>query len=563
MEFLDARRLTGPSLLFDGPAAILDVAIDADEIPAFRTRWEAAVIRMCSEFDWPAPEFRAITLTGGASFAFTAPIDSLYAASMVNEWAYAEVAAELVYGDEPDYAAGLAAAREAHGDEVNPRLLALQSAAADHGVTFLWDDDEVSLGLGKYSETWSVGNLPDPANVDWPRYRDVPIGIVTGTNGKTTTVRLAQHILIDAGLTVGLSSTDWIAVNHDVIDRGDWSGPGGARTVLRQPGVDVAVLEAARGGLLRRGLGVQRADAALITNISEDHLGDFGSHTVPELLDVKWVISRAVRERGKLILNADDARLVAKAKSYAGEIVWFSIERRDVTGLPGDSTVLFAVDGDELVMVADGRANVFANVHDIPLTMQGVARHNVANALSAAALTWCLGTNLEAIGKGLCSMSQDDNPGRCNLYELDGRRILIDFAHNPAAMQALFSMAEAIPAARRALCFGQAGDRPDDLIEELSRDAFAMGLDRVIVSELAQYHRGRDEGEVFGVIRNELVRLGMASNAIEHYDEELESLDAALAWAQPGDLVIMLALGGSAPVARRLTELGATPLTSV
>ena len=125
MEFLDARRLTGPSLLFDGPAAILDVAIDADEIPAFRTRWEAAVIRMCSEFDWPAPEFRAITLTGGASFAFTAPIDSLYAASMVNEWAYAEVAAELVYGDEPDYAAGLAAAREAHGDEVNPRLLAL------------------------------------------------------------------------------------------------------------------------------------------------------------------------------------------------------------------------------------------------------------------------------------------------------------------------------------------------------------------------------------------------------------------------------------------------------
>ena len=160
-------------------------------------------------------------------------------------------------------------------------------------------------------------------------------------------------------------------------------------------------------------------------------------------------------------------------------------------------------------------------------------------------------------------MSQDDNPGRCNLYELDGRKVLIDFAHNPAAMQALFAMADAIPAERRVLCFGQAGDRPDDLIEELTRDAFAMGLDRVIVSELAQYHRGREEGEVYGVIRNELERLGMSTEAIEHHDEELESLAAALAWAEPGDLVIMLALGASAAVAKRLTELGAAPLPAV
>ena len=563
MEYLDARRLTGPSLLFDGPATILDVAIDSNDIPAFRERWEAAVLRMCAEFDWPRPDFNHIALTGGASFAFTAPIDSLYAASMVNEWAYAEVAAELGHGDRPDYTAGLDAAREAHADEVNPRLLALEAAAGDHGVTFLWDDDEASLGLGEHSRTWPVTALPEPHELDWTEFGDVPIGIVTGTNGKTTTVRLAQHILIDAGHTVGLSSTDWIAVNHDVIDRGDWSGPGGARTVLRQPGVDVAVLESARGGLLRRGLGVQRADAALITNISEDHLGDFGSHTVPELLDVKWIISRAVRDYARLILNADDARLVAKAGSYPGEIVWFSIERSDLDGLPGDSTVLFALDGDDLVMIADGRPNPFANVHDIPLTMQGVARHNVANALAAAALTWCLGAKLEDIGKGLCSMSQDDNPGRCNLYALDGRKILIDFAHNPAAMQALFSMAEAIPAERRALCFGQAGDRPDGLIEELTRDAFAMGLDRVIVSELAQYHRGREEGEVYGVIRKELERLGMSGDAIEHHDEELESLESALAWAQAGDLVIMLALGASAQVAKRLTELGATPLPSV
>jgi UDP-N-acetylmuramyl tripeptide synthase len=160
-------------------------------------------------------------------------------------------------------------------------------------------------------------------------------------------------------------------------------------------------------------------------------------------------------------------------------------------------------------------------------------------------------------------MSQDENPGRCNLYELNGRRVLIDFAHNPAAMQALFAMAESIPAARRVLCFGQAGDRPDSLIEELTRDAYAIGLERVIVSELAQYHRGREHGDVYRIIRSELLRLGMTAEGIDHHEEELESLDAALAWAAEGDLVIMLALGASRAVRARLVELGARPLATV
>ena len=133
-----------------------------------------------------------------------------------------------------------------------------------------------------------------------------------------------------------------------------------------------------------------------------------------------------------------------------------------------------------------------------------------------------------------------------------------DFAHNPAAMSALFDMARAIPAERRALCFGQAGDRPDDLIQELARDAWEIGLDRVVVSELEKYHRGREHGDVFRVIRDELLNLGASEEPIYHHDEELESLDDALGWAQPGDLVIMLALGGAQPIQERLSALGAT-----
>jgi len=190
--------------------------------------------------------------------------------------------------------------------------------------------------------------------------------------------------------------------------------------------------------------------------------------------------------------------------------------------------------------------------------MGGAARHNVANALAAAALTYCLGSPLDAISIGLKTMVQDENPGRCNIHDVDGVKVLIDFAHNPAAMNALFDMAQAIPAHRRVLCFGQAGDRPDDLIREMTRDAWAIGLDQVMISELAAYYRGREHGDVFAVISDELQKCGADASQIGHHEEEMESFLAAMDWAEPGDLVIMLALGGAAPIQERLKELGAT-----
>jgi cyanophycin synthetase len=494
------------------------------------------------------------------SLAFTAAIDALYAASEINEWAWAECDAEFNGVERPDFNETVAALKASSAEEANGDLLALQAASAARDVSFLWDDDEASLGLGRSSDTWPVRELPDVESVNWEIYSDVPIGLITGTNGKTTTVRLATHILRGADLNVGLSSTDWIAVNDHIIDRGDWSGPGGARAVLRQNDVDVAILESARGGLLRRGLGVDRANAALITNIAEDHLGDFGSQNLAELLDIKWIVSRAVREHGRLILNADDELLVGKSSSFPGEIVWFSlVGDSEVVAVHTDAGGLaFVLDGDELVKIENGERELFCRNHEIPIALGGAARHNVANGLAAAALTWCLGRSLAEIRAGLTSMSQEDNPGRCNIYDVDGRKVLVDFAHNPHAMQALFDMAEALPAKRRALCFGQAGDRPDELIRELARDGWAIGLQHVVVSELATYHRGREPGEVYGIIRDELIRNGASAEQIEHRDEETESLAAALDWAEPGDLVIMLALGGVAPIQEQLLELGAT-----
>ncbi|MBT8444551.1 MAG: Mur ligase, partial [Gammaproteobacteria bacterium] len=478
MEFLDARRLTGPSLIFDRPGTIMDVSCTAEEASSLIPVWANHVTRMLEALDWTSARFASQQLSGGVSLVFSAPIDQLYAATEINEWAWAASAYELgASTEEPDFDAAVNTIRQSAEEEANDELMWLIDAANSHGKTLLWDDDFVSLGLGRGSQTWSVKDIPDAP--EWDSFHDIPIGIVTGTNGKTTTVRLAAHILRAAGQNVGVSSTDWISVNDKVLDRGDWSGPGGARTVLREQEVDVAILETARGGLLRRGLGVERADAALITNISEDHLGDFGSRDLDELLAVKWIVSRAVENSGRLILNADDARLRESAKSYAGELVWFGLDRGNETIIQhvaaGGSA--FVLEGEELVKIEGGDREPICRSDEIPITLGGTARHNVANALSAAALSWCLGSSLDDIRAGLMTMIQDENPGRCNLYDLDGFKVLIDFAHNPAAMGALFDMARAVPAKRRALCFGQAGDRTDELIRELARDAWAIGLD--------------------------------------------------------------------------------------
>jgi UDP-N-acetylmuramyl tripeptide synthase len=559
MEYLDARRLTGPNLLWDEAGSILDVGCTPEEAERLVPLWERNVRQMLDAVGWGAEATCFRPLTGGVSCAFSAPIDALYSAAAINEWAWECCKCEMSGEAPPDFEQKLAQIAAQIAEEVNPPLLSLAAAATQHGVSFLWDDDEVSVGLGSGSETWPFRQLPNPEELDWDRYHDVPAGVITGTNGKTTTARLSAHILRCADKNVGMSSTDWYGVNDRIIDRGDWSGPGGARHVLREKDVEVAILETARGGLLRRGMGVEKADAALITNISEDHLGDFGSQTLPELLDVKWVVSHVVRKHGTLVLNADDPLLVDKAADYSGTLVWFSLDADNpvVAAHTAAGGIAFVLRDDKLERLQGRRRATICAAADIPITMHGAARHNVANSLAAAALTDRMGISLDSIVKGLTSMTQDSNPGRSNVFKVKGFNVLIDFAHNPRAFEALFDMARALPAKRRVLCFGQAGDRTDELIRDLARSAWNIGLDAVIVSELAHYWRGRERGDVFAIIKDELLQCGAREDQIHHFEEELESLDAALDWAQDGDLVIMLALGGSKPVEERLSEYAA------
>ncbi|MEE4638356.1 MAG: Mur ligase family protein [Wenzhouxiangella sp.] len=544
MELLDCRRLTGPNLLWDRPSVVADIACEAGQVDTISEAFEREIRSLHRALGWDEPAFSCKTRVGGLSIAFDGPIDRLYAGIALAEAAWAKSA----LGQSATDAIGSILARAE--EEANPALLTLQQAAGHHAAPFLWDDDEVSIGQGQSARVWPTSNPPCPEEIDWALPARIPTALITGTNGKTTTARMTARILGEAGHCVGLTSTEGIWLGGQRLDEGDYAGPGGARMVLRQTEASAAVLETARGGLLRRGLGVEQADAAVITNIAADHLGDFGSGTMEELLEIKWIISRAVRKQGTLVLNADDGRLVRQAESYPGRITWFSLN-------PDHRKARFRTDQGWLIEEQDGERTALCQISEIPLAMGGAARHNIANALAAAAVCRSLGADGDAIAAGLTGLQPADNPGRGNLYELNGIRLFVDFAHNPQAIQAIADMAAAWPARRRLLAFSQAGDRTDDLLRECARRAWSLGPERVIVSELAKYARGRAPGEIFGIMRDELLHNGCPDNQIVHVETELQALAVALRWAKPGDLLVLLILADAEPVRQELARLGA------
>ena len=558
IELLDSRRLTGPNLFWDLPGAILDVAIEGIPAEQLISAWSAEVAVLMEAVGWSPEYICSRVYDGGVNLVINAPIDVLYAACELNEVALGRAVAGLK--DEP--LAGLDEAIARLSDlltsESKPGLLAMQSAAAKHQVPFLWDDDEVSIGFGQSALTWPADQLPDPASIDWSSVGSVPLGIVTGTNGKSTTVRLAASILNAAGLRAGITSTDYIRVGEEILDRGDYSGPGGARTLLRHPKSEAVVLEVARGGLLRRGIGVELADAALITNVAEDHMGEYGINSVADMAEAKFIVRRALSADGPLILNADDSESVRMATKLDNRIIWFAVEVENPVlqkHLQKQGQVAYLSEG-WLVMAEGDKTRKVVLAEDVPITFGGVARYNIRNALGAMALCSVLGADDEALADGLKSFSGDAgvNPGRGNLYQKNGIRIFIDFAHNEHGLKAVADTVNAFKARRNIVLMGQAGDRSDEEIAGFVRAACDLKPAKLLVCDMAGYERGREPGVVAKLIQKLAMDHGLAQNAVVMVDSPVEGVKHALESAQQGDCLVLLALTQRAEVTGLVQE---------
>jgi cyanophycin synthetase len=543
LKLLDSRRVTGPGLLLDGPGAVMDVALDQPTRDRAIEAWRDAATRMLSAVGLGDAPLRTRHFEGGASLGFATPPDILYTATDLNEWAWAAAESVVAGGAPPPLEPEATRLRAALAAERNPALVAMREAARSRGLNFLAGEEAASVGSGTGVWVWPELGIPEPSQVPWPEVHDVPIALVTGSNGKTSVVRLLAAMASEAGRVTGTTTTDGVAVAGRFLEESDFSGPSGARMLLRRAEVETAILETARGGLLRRGLAVEHARAAVVTNIAADHLGEFGVQTLDQLAETKLLVARAVGAGGRVVLNAEDPVLVRHAGEVAAEIVWFSLDPsaplvRSHLGRGGAAAV---VEDERLVLVERGARTVLTSVDAMPFALGGAARYNVANALAAIAAAGVLGIEHDAVRRALERFGRTpaDNPGRANQIELGGVHVFLDYVHNPHGMAALSTALERYPSRRRLVLLGQAGDRDDASIRELARAALALRPDRVVLKEMDAYLRGRAPGEVTGLMTGALVEAGFAPEAIVAAASEVDAVRSALVWAAPGDLLVL------------------------
>jgi cyanophycin synthetase len=374
----------------------------------------------------------------------------------------------------------------------------------------------------------------------------VPVVAVTGTNGKTTTSRMIAHIGRQAGLHVGWSSTDGIYVDGKLVEAGDYSGPSGAGRVLAQPGLQLAVTETARGGILRRGIGVADNDVSVVTNVSADHLGLGGIETLDQLAEVKAVVTRITKPRGWCVVNGDDPRTFQMRLDSPGRAWVFSREPDSPSiraGLAEGGRASTVIDG-WITVLDDGTDPLpLVKVIDVPMTLAGLSHYNVENALAAASAALGVGLPQQAVVDGLTSFAPGPelNPGRMNVYSLGDFTVVIDLAHNEAGLEALLEIMAGLrpPDGRLLLALGSPGDRADDMVEAMGAIG-ARGTDRVVIGHKTKYLRGRDPKEIDEVFRRGTGSVGV--DDVPSYPTELDAVAALVDEALPDDVVAVMCL---------------------
>ena len=395
----------------------------------------------------------------------------------------------------------------------------------------------------------------------------IPIISITGTNGKTTVTRMIEHVLSKTGQCVGMTTTDGIFISGERVVEGDTTGPQSAQVVLSDPAVEVAVLETARGGIVRRGLGYDWSDVGVMTNISDDHVGQDGIKSVDDIIEIKSLVAERVREGGTLILNADDDHLVKlvdskRVKKVPKKAVYFSIDENNAvvrSHLQAGGTAYFER-GQALIEATGETQRTVADLSMLPVVMNGAADFQTGNLLATIAACRVLGVEHDVLLKGLRSFSSwANNPGRANLYRLNGGHVMVDYGHNTEAFDAICRMASKWNDRRVTGIIGLPGDRDDKLIDRAARAA-AKGFNKVIVREDRDL-RGRNPGDVAKILCKAIHETSPATQC-EVVLDETEALRSAVQQMVKNE-VIVLFYEKLQPVQQTLEELAARPVVAI
>lgn len=493
MRYDDGRFLAGPNRFGSRPTAVLRVALDPGETA------EVVAGRLV------AAGARVLGVGGGSG----APITIIVGSRTVS--------------------LSLACPNQAWAR----RLLGLLATELGFG--------EGALGLPSPDH---LSLLPDTSEAPPPA--PVPVAAITGTNGKSTTTRLLARILRAAGFTPGMTTSDGVWVGERQVLDGDYTGPQGAERALAEPGVDIGVLEVARGGILRKGLGVPQVDVGVITNVAADHLGLDGIDTLEELVHAKGVVVRAVRPGGACVLNAADPATPTLRRQAPARVLLFACESdlmpiQQHLAQGGEALVLR--DG-QIVFAYGGREEAILPVTEVPVTLGGAARHNIENALAAAAAALALEVPLGSVRDGLRAFqpTPEENPGRLNVFRHRERTVIVDFAHNAHGLSALLDVAEAMvrPTGGRVFAvIGTAGDRRDEDITALGEIA-ARRCAGLAVKRTERYLRGRSPDALLALYLDGVARAGLDPTRVPVAPDEVSATREALARSSPGDAIVVM-----------------------
>lgn len=541
-----SSRLLGQSRFFDVAGAVIDISLVTTDNFKTAELFATELDKILRKLPIKDYEVKILVFDNGINIALRYPYDLLMVACDLLDWVWLEIV-DFIEQDLP------IRTKECIGDftsmiEDNQQIILrkIYDKAHQHQVNFFINKDIIVLGSGIGQFRTKVNKITKLKDIPWKKIHNIPTALITGTNGKTTTTRLTEFICRKAKLKSAYCSTDWVMVNGRKVVEGDLSGPTGHQYAMMNQKVEVAILEAARGGIVKRGLMPNYVDVATVTNIAYDHIGQNGINSLVDLANAKGVVYNALKQDGIAIINLDDEHIKQLVVKHKKAYISTKLSEQEISKYLTDDNYVVFIRDNVIILKTNSVEYPLNKINEIPITVYGLATYNFENVLHAVALCFALKITPEQIIFGLKKFGADDksNFGRWNYYKsINHGHLVVDIAHNPAGLDNILNLATGFKQLHKVngllrLMYGNTADRRDT-IPEIVALINKYHVDEVIIKEFQTSLRGSQLGEMPQVFYAELIKQGYPSEKIKIMPNEFEATQFILTQAKPDDFTLL------------------------